>query len=81
MILFYCTGGFYYHMDLSDLLDYIAVMSAVGGLKVGVDVVEQGNADDSVIKFEFFWYWLFIFFIVSFAIVQLSLLSSLQIKW
>lgn len=43
-------------MDLSELLDlHNAVMSAVGGLKVGVDVVEQGNADDFVINFEFVW--------------------------
>lgn len=27
-------------------------MSAVGGLKVGIDRVEQGKADDSVINFE-----------------------------
>lgn len=27
-------------------------MSAVGGLKVGVDAVKQGNADDSLINLE-----------------------------
>lgn len=39
-------------MDLSESLDFhIAVMSAVGGLKVGVDAVEQGTINfDAVIS-------------------------------
>lgn len=74
--------GCYYHMEISELLDlHNAVMSAVGGLKVGVDAIEQGTADDSVITFKDVPCWSCIFVIVSFVIVQLSLVSSLQIKW
>lgn len=56
-----CKRGCYYHVCLSELHDFhIAVMSAVGGLKVGVDAVEQGTINfDAVISNVFLCHFIF----------------------